>query len=148
MHDEILAKLGWNLQPSASDEIKSAHVIPTKWDFITCAYRLRYIASFVVSARRIANFIHHSNVLLKNTRKESSCIFKKIKKQFPSRQRRVYHQCEALYIINTKCCISSSRREIHAKAWWDTAHRADDIRMYISPQASYTFNDMPSLRLG
>ena len=29
-----------------------------KADFITCAYRLRYIASFVVSARRIANFIH------------------------------------------------------------------------------------------
>ena len=25
---------------------------------------------------------------------------------------------------------------------------ADDIRMYISPQASYTFNDIPSLRLG
>ena len=24
----------------------------------------------------------------------------------------------------------------------------DDIRMYISPQASYTFNDIPILRLG
>ena len=31
---------------------------PRQRDFITCAYRLRYIASFVVSARRIANFIH------------------------------------------------------------------------------------------
>ena len=29
-----------------------------KQDFIICAYRLRYIASFGVSARRIANFIH------------------------------------------------------------------------------------------
>ena len=29
-----------------------------KADFIACAYRLRYIASFGVSARRIANFIH------------------------------------------------------------------------------------------
>ena len=38
-----------------------------------------------------------------------------------SRQRRVYHQCEALHIINTKCCISSSRRRMHAGAWWDTA---------------------------
>ena len=27
-------------------------------DFIACAYRLRYLASFVVYARRIANFIH------------------------------------------------------------------------------------------
>ena len=31
---------------------------PAKQDFVACAYRLRYIASFVVSARRIANFIH------------------------------------------------------------------------------------------
>ena len=30
---------------------------------------------------------------------------------FHHAERRVYHQCEALYIINTKCCISSSRRE-------------------------------------
>ena len=28
-----------------------------------------------------------------------------------SRRRRVYHQCVALYITNTKCCISSSRRQ-------------------------------------
>lgn len=25
----------------------------------------------------------------------------------------VYHQCKALYIINTECCISSSRRSMH-----------------------------------
>ena len=44
-----------------------------------------------------------------------------------------YLQCEALYITNTQCCISSSRRrmhlrwwytpcgdDIHAKAWWYT----------------------------
>ena len=36
-----------------------------------------------------------------NARKESYCIFKKNKnKVFPSRQRRVYHQCEALHITN------------------------------------------------
>jgi hypothetical protein len=29
-----------------------------KADFIACAYRLRYLALFVVYARRIANFIH------------------------------------------------------------------------------------------
>ena len=29
-----------------------------------------------------------------------------------SRRRRVYQQCVALYITNTKCCISSSRRQI------------------------------------
>ena len=33
-----------------------------------------------------------------------------------SRRRRVYHQCVALYITNTKCCISSSRRRMHADA--------------------------------
>ena len=42
-----------------------------------------------------------------------------------SRRRRVYHQCEALYIINTKCCISSSRRDtpsvmIYALRRWYT----------------------------
>ena len=44
--------------PTASDEIKSASLNLAKQDFIACAYRLRYIASFVVTARRIANFIH------------------------------------------------------------------------------------------
>ena len=33
-----------------------------------------------------------------------------------------YHQCEALYIINTKCCISSSRRIMYACAWWYAPH--------------------------
>ena len=47
------------IQGAALDEIKSVCYNPAKQDFIACAYRLRYIASFVVSARRIANFIHH-----------------------------------------------------------------------------------------
>jgi len=34
----------------------------------------------------------------------------------PSRQRRGYHQCEALYIISPQGWISSSRRRIHAGA--------------------------------
>ena len=34
-----------------------------KQDFTACAYRLRYIASFVVSARRIANLIHDSGFI-------------------------------------------------------------------------------------
>ena len=43
MHDEILAKLGWNLQPSASDEIKSAPFsrrsrISSRSDFIHCKW--------------------------------------------------------------------------------------------------------------
>ena len=36
----------------------------------------------------------------------------------------VYHQCEALYIIRPKVWISSSRRKMHANAWWD-ATKAD-----------------------
>ena len=28
---------------------------------------------------------------------------------------------QELHIINTQCCISSSRRGMHADAWWDTA---------------------------
>ena len=33
-----------------------------------------------------------------------------------SRQSRVYHQCEALYITDTKCCISSLRKKIQPTA--------------------------------
>ena len=64
-----------------------------------------------------------------------------------SRQRRVYHQCAALYITNTKCCISSLRKQIQPVADEIQGRLADldDIRMYISPQANYTFNDMPLL---
>ena len=32
-----------------------------------------------------------------------------------SRRSRVYHQCGALYITNTQCCISSSRRSMHLR---------------------------------
>ena len=69
-----------------------------------------------------------------------------------SRQRRVYHQFrKELYIIK------SVRFVYHQAAGGYTLTRdeiqgrlaaLDDIRMYISPQASYTFNDMPILRLG
>ena len=49
-----------------------------------------------------------------------------------------YHQCEALYITNTQCCISSSRRSMHLR---------DDIRLSAM---IYTLkrDDIPSLRLG
>ena len=46
------------IQGQALDEIKSVELNPAKQDFTVCAYRLRHIASFVVSDRRIANFIH------------------------------------------------------------------------------------------
>ena len=42
------------------------------------------------------------------------------------------------YIIKPQAKCTLSRDEIQPQ-------RADDIRMYISPQASYTFNDMPLL---
>ena len=32
------------------------------------------------------------------------------------------------YIINAKHCISSNRKEIHARAWWDTRRCRDDIQ--------------------
>ena len=51
------------IQGQALDEIKSVCYNPAKQDFTACAYRLRYIASFVVSARRIANFIHESGFI-------------------------------------------------------------------------------------
>ena len=41
---------------------------------------------------------------------------------------RVYHHCERKYSLRLMICTFG-----------------DDIRMYISPQASYTFNDMPLL---
>ena len=47
----------------------------------------------------------------------------------------VYHQVAGKYTL--------ARDEIQGRL-----AALDDIRMYISPQASYTFNDMPSLRLG
>ena len=51
----------------------------------------------------------------------------------------VYHQHGVLYIIK-------SQRDTPSVMIYTL--KRDDIRMYISPQASYTFNDMPSLRLG
>ena len=46
-----------------------------------------------------------------------------------------YHQLhKKLYIINAKHCISSSRQNTHL--------RCDDIRMYASPKARHTFDDM------
>ena len=50
-----------------------------------------------------------------------------------------YHQNEVLYIIK-------SQRNTPSVMIYTL--KRDDIRMYISPQASYTFNDIPSLRLG
>ena len=73
----------------------------------------------------------------------------KVEPFISSRQSRVYHpqlvaayhQCGALYIIkpqeNARGCVMRY-----------SPAGADDIRMYTSPQASYTFNDMPTLRLG
>ena len=54
------------------------------------------------------------------------------------------------YIINTKCCISSSRRKIHAGAWWyaRTASRPWWYTNAYLAKARYAFNDMPSLWLG
>ena len=52
----------------------------------------------------------------------------------------VYHQCEALYIIKPQ-------EDARWRVMRYSPKGADDIRMYISPRASYTFNDMPSLRL-
>jgi hypothetical protein len=54
----------------------------------------------------------------------------------------VYHQCEVLYIIKPQGDPALTGLMIYSPKG------ADDIRMYISPQASYTFNDIPSLRLG
>ena len=50
----------------------------------------------------------------------------------------VYHWGNAAYIINTKCCIASSRRNT-CYAWWYTATRM----IY-----TLTRDDIPSLRLG
>ena len=46
-----------------------------------------------------------------------------------------YHQCEALYIINTKCCISSSRRKMHADAWWNTTTAEPLLVIYTALRA-------------
>ena len=64
-----------------------------------------------------------------------------------SRHSRGYHpQLVAAYHQFHRNCISSSRRQ---DARWRVMRYspkgADDIRMYISPQASYTFNDIPLL---
>ena len=73
------------------------------------------------------------------------------------------NHAEGVYIINAKHCISSRQKreylafgEYIIKPQEDTRWRvmrysprgADDIRMYISPQARYTFNDIPNLRFG
>ena len=55
----------------------------------------------------------------------------------------VYHQPQGLHIIKPQVRCTPARDEIQGRL-----AALDDIRMYISPQASYTFNDMPSLRLG
>ena len=44
-------------------------------------------------------------------------VFKKIQVNKKSRRSLVSHQNEVLHIINTKRCISSSRRGMHANAW-------------------------------
>ena len=47
----------------------------------------------------------------------------------------VDHHCERVY----------SLRLMIYSLWRDMLVKADDIQMYISPQASYTFDDMPLL---
>ena len=39
----------------------------------------------------------------------ASCVVLRRHGRPKSRRKRAYHQCEALHIINTKCCISSTR---------------------------------------
>ena len=53
----------------------------------------------------------------------------------------VYHQHEVLYLIKPQ-------EDTRWRVMIYSPKGTDDIRMYISPQASYTFNDIPSLRLG
>ena len=48
--------------PSQCDGFFSSIFAEAKMDFIACVYRLRYLASFGVSARRIANFILRSRI--------------------------------------------------------------------------------------
>ena len=52
----------------------------------------------------------------------------------------VYHQTAGKYTLTSD--------DIQPKGLMRYTLKRDDIRMYISPQASYTFNDIPSLRLG
>ena len=49
-----------------------------------------------------------------------------------------YHQNEVLYLIKPQGYTLRVMRYTYG----------DDIRMYTSPSARYTFNDIPSLRLG
>ena len=47
--DEILVSLGWNLQPAASDEIKSANLTSRKRDLIALAISSTYVDLFRIS---------------------------------------------------------------------------------------------------
>ena len=47
--DEILVSLGWNLQPAASDEIKSANLTSRKQDLIALAISSTYVDLFRIS---------------------------------------------------------------------------------------------------
>ena len=108
-----------NFDAAASSEMNFAHIRVS--EYFTFAKQI--FLSVAISLARRANFVEKDLVfrqglfLAMGYKKDILGSFAyEFELSHKSRQRRVYHQCEALHIISAEHCISSLRKRIQPAA--------------------------------